>query len=131
MARLPAIKRMAADVQLAKVRRRQRVADSVAFLACHVGDLQVYTDIENLAQAAFDDNVPNRTAKALVYHLERIRGELARQLWKREVFVGISVLDELLFNHTVTGAPDPVAGDPRNNTELPAEPARHCRISLH
>lgn len=108
MTRLPAIKRLAADVESAKVGKRQRVADSVAFLARQVGGLRAYTDVEDLAEAAFDESAPNKAARALVYHLEKIRGELARQLWRREIFVGVTVIDELLFSHASVGASDPV-----------------------
>lgn len=70
--------RLAADIEAAKVSKRQRVADSVAFLARQVGGLRAYTGVEDLAEAAFDESAPNKAARDLVYHLEQIRAELAR-----------------------------------------------------
>jgi len=100
--------RLAANIEAAKVSKRQRVADSVAFLARQVGGLRAYTGVEDLAEAAFDESAPNKAARDLIYHLEQIRGELARQLWRREIFTGVTVIDELLFNHAAAGAADPV-----------------------
>jgi hypothetical protein len=45
---------------------------------------------------------------AIEHHLVLVRSRLARELWGRELFVGVSVLDDLLFRSLVSGKSSPV-----------------------
>jgi hypothetical protein len=61
-----------------------------------------------VAESAYNDASPDATAKAICYHIQIARNEIARQLWSHHVFVGISVIDELLFDATKRGEANPV-----------------------
>ncbi len=77
------------------------VAASVRWLTENAADLQTYTSVEDLAVQTGGDG-------PFIYHLVQIRAELARQLWQRRLFVGVTVLDELLFSAVRQRSPDPV-----------------------
>jgi hypothetical protein len=103
--RLPAVRRLADELRAARVGRTQTVADSVEYLAAHRGDLQRWQDIEELALDALDDE-PSPGAQALAHHLLQLREVLASELYSREIFVGASVLDDLLFFAASSGPGD-------------------------
>jgi hypothetical protein len=104
--RLPALKPFAQKIR-ASVQQKRLVSDSADWLAAQAATLNRWADLEDVAIAAYDE-VPDRHAKAVCHHLMMVRAELARQLWGRHIFVGVSVLDELLFMTTKDGAADPV-----------------------
>lgn len=108
MTRLPDIKKLSVEVNSTKIKRKQYVRNSSDFLVAHAADLAAYHDIYHLAEVAYDGAKPDKQAQSIAYHLEQIRSELARQLWARQIFVSVSVIDELLFTHTKSGANDPV-----------------------
>lgn len=87
---------------------KSAVADSVAYLVSHAPSLARWEDAEDLGVAAYALDAPDSSARAVAHHLEVVRGELARQLWSRQVFVGVTVLDELLFEAARDGSADPV-----------------------
>jgi hypothetical protein len=107
MVRLPPLTNLAADIRAASWARNHTVGGSVSFLENHRADLDPYDDVEDLGLAAYDDP-PDATARAIAVHLLAVRNALAEELWSREVFIGIEVLDELLF-HAVK---DNTAADP-------------------
>src|SRR5690349_10587142 len=94
--RLPALARLAADLRAVSWDRKQTVADSVSYLAGHSGDLAAYSSPEDLGLAAYGDE-PDRTALALSTHLDAVRNVIVEQLWRREIFIGSEVIDQLLF----------------------------------
>ena len=82
---------------------RHSLAQSVKFVADHAQALSVYEFVDDLALDAYEDDVPDRKldrrdANALVHHLTIIRSAIARVVWTRQLFVGVSVLDQILFD---------------------------------
>ena len=78
------------------------VAASVKWLTESAADLQVYASVEDLAVQTGGGDGP------FIYHLVQVRAELAHQLWRRRLFVGVTVLDELLFSAVRQRSSDPV-----------------------
>lgn len=60
--------------------------------------------------AGYADEPPDKSARAIAHHIQALREEIARELWSRGVFVGVTVIDELLFQSARAGAKDPVKG---------------------
>jgi hypothetical protein len=107
MPRLPSLTRLAGEVRAISWAPRQTVAQSVAYVAAHRADLTGFDHPEDLGLAAYAAPA-DPAARAMAVNLQAIRNALAEQLWSREVFVGIEVLDELLFY----AAKDPSTADP-------------------
>jgi hypothetical protein len=72
------------------------VADSVAYILEKRGELTRWEDVEDLALDAFGDS-PSRLSGAIAHHLIEVRAVLAAELYARQIFIGGSVLDDLLF----------------------------------
>src|SRR4051794_11422625 len=94
--RLPAIVPLAKRVRDTK-RGKQSLGDSAAFLTTHTSQLAQWSSVEDVAVAGYGDEPPDKSARAIAYHIQAIREEIARELWSRGVFVGVTVIDELLF----------------------------------
>jgi hypothetical protein len=72
------------------------VADSLAYILEKRGELARWEDVEDLALDAFGDS-PSRLSGAIAHHLIEVRAALAAELYARQIFIGGSVLDDLLF----------------------------------
>jgi hypothetical protein len=68
----------------------------MAYLVAERAQLSRWQDIEDLALDAYGDT-PSPGSRALAHHLLVVRQVLARELYSRQIFVGSSVLDDLLF----------------------------------
>lgn len=84
------------------LRGKHSLDQSVRFVEEHAEHLEQYDFIDDLAIDAYDDDAPDRgiarkDAQALVHHLTVIRSAVARVLWTRQLFIGNSVLDELIL----------------------------------
>ncbi|MCU1494775.1 MAG: apeA [Acidimicrobiaceae bacterium] len=106
--RLTGIGRLAADIRAARGDRRRTVGDSADWLTKNVAGDAPWEGIEDLAVAAYDDQQPDASARAICHHIEVVRGELSRQLWSRQIFVGVSLLDDLLYNCARESSAEPV-----------------------
>lgn len=104
--RLPALKPLAKAIRSSKQQKRP-VGDYADWLVSQAANLQAWSDVEDVAIAASDEP-PNKSARAICHHIMMIRAELARQLWARHIFVGVSILDELVFLTAKQGEADPV-----------------------
>lgn len=94
-----------------KLGRKTSLDQSVTFIQDHVKQLQLYDFVDDVAVDAFEDHAPDRKlatkdAAALVHHLTVIRGAIARVLWTRQLFIGNSVLDDLVFGAARRADPD-------------------------
>lgn len=107
MTRLPPLTRLAADVRAVTWARRQTVARSITYLVQHRAELSAFEHPEDLGLAALEEP-PDPTARAFAINLGAVRVALAEQLWMREIFIGMDVLDELLF----FSVKDPTVTDP-------------------
>jgi len=103
--RIPPVKSLAGGIRAA-ARGKQTVADSADWLVGQSQNLsQRWDDFEDLGIAAYEGD---GQAKPACHHLTVVRAEMARQLWSRHIFVGVSVLDDLLFRTVCAGESDPV-----------------------
>jgi hypothetical protein len=95
--RLPPLRRLAADLRGVTWSGRQTVGGSVNYLTTHRGELTAYGSPEDLGVAAYDEDSPDRVARALAVNIQAVRNALLEELWRREIFVGVEVVDQLLF----------------------------------
>ncbi|MGE0327255.1 MAG: hypothetical protein AB7K71_18380 [Polyangiaceae bacterium] len=104
MKKLPAAAKLAAQVLATSVGKGRTLADSASFLTSKSRELQKYQGIEHLVTASVDDQL----RKAVEHHMVLVRAQIARELWGRQLFIGVSVLDDLLFRAIVDGSSNPV-----------------------
>jgi hypothetical protein len=104
MRKLPSVKAMA-DAVMKTRRGGQSVSESVEFLLKNRADLEYFQDLEDYVFAS------GPTAKyrgAFEHHALFVRQHLLKVLWSREIFIGPSVIDALLFQalaHRLTANP--------------------------
>lgn len=94
--RLPPLKRIADKLLATKIK------DSVGYLVQNRSTLSKYEDIEDfvLRDEEYTTNTDEDegTLKACEHHLFQVRSKLAKELWSKEFFLGISVIDQLIFS---------------------------------
>lgn len=105
--RLPAIRRLNDELRRVVIGRRGTVEDSMAYLVGQRAQLSRWRDIEELALDAYGES-PSDGSSPLAHHLLTVRQVLARELYSRQIFVGSSVLDDMLFFSLA----DPSVADP-------------------
>lgn len=94
MARLPPVARLARELKEVEWARRQTVQKSLDYLVEHRSDLDVFAHPEDLGVAAYEED---KLAVALGKNLDAVRNAVLEELWRREIFLGPEVLDQLLF----------------------------------
>jgi hypothetical protein len=104
--KLPAPSTLATSILAVATSKGQTLQDSAAYLVSKALDLKKYQSVEHLVTAPEDAEPKLR--KAAEHHLILLRAQLARELWARQLFIGVSVLDELLFRAVVEGSGCPV-----------------------
>jgi hypothetical protein len=104
--KLPESSTLAHAILAAATGKGQTLADSETFLVSKSQDIKKYQSVEDLVTAPEDDQPKVR--KAVEHHMTLLRAQLARELWARQLFIGVSVLDELLFGAVVEGSTSPV-----------------------
>lgn len=102
--RLPAVRSFAATIESARApeHRRMRIADSSRYLAAHAQDLAAYESADHLGVDAYEN--PDSPANGFAWHLFQIRVVLARALREQRIFIGATVLDELLLDAAKRGS---------------------------
>lgn len=85
---------LAKRVAVVRVDAKHTVADSIAHLVAHRNDLANFESVVDLALAT-DDNGP---LKGVVHHLGRALSALSYELWAEQIFLGASVLDDVLLH---------------------------------
>jgi len=87
----------------------KRVKGAVKFLSTRIGFLEPFTNFEDfiLHGSELDEN----KTKAIEYHLWVVRDGLARILWRNEVFIGINVIDQLIFDLLRSGKGSDLASE--------------------
>lgn len=73
---------------------RQAASQSLAFLQTRQVEVAGYGDFDVFVDREDSDKVGN----AIEYHLVQVRAALAASLWRRQIFVGVDVIDRLLFD---------------------------------
>lgn len=95
--RLPPVKRLADDLRQVKWSGKQTVGGSLEYLVAHRQELAGYEYPEDLGVAAYDEEQPDARARALAINLDAVRNAMLEELWRREIFLGTEVVDQLLF----------------------------------
>lgn len=91
MKKLPVISTLKQEIETAEV------AKSITFLNSKSHELAKFEDIEDFAFQIDLDNPP-APLKGVDFNFRRVRAALAKALWSRGLFIGLSVLDDLLFS---------------------------------
>jgi hypothetical protein len=91
ISKLPSIPSLKAEVETAVVLK------SIAFLKSKQTALEHFLDIEDLYLNIDMDNPP-KDLRGFEYHFHKVSAAFARLLWGKGVFIGLSVLDDLLFS---------------------------------
>jgi hypothetical protein len=91
MKKLPATAFLKQQIETVKVKQ------SIAFLRAKHSDLAKYEDIEDLVFRVDFDNPP-AWWRGFDYHFRQIRRAFSKALWERGIYIGLSVIDELLFS---------------------------------
>jgi len=104
--RLPPLKKIA-DKFLSR-----KIKESVDYLIQNRSSISKYEDIEDfiLRHEEYTTNTDEdeKILKACEHHLFNVRSKFSNELWAKEFFLGISVIDQLLFSafaHTNTTNP--------------------------
>ena len=74
---------------------------SVDYLTAQQDFLKQFSDIDDLV--LLDEESNERKVKAIQHHIWKTRAALARILWSHEVFIGIDVIDRLIFDLLLLG----------------------------
>jgi hypothetical protein len=103
MKKLPAISKLKKEIETFEINK------SVAFLRSKQPHIERFRDIEDLVYEIDLENPP-AALRGLDYHFKKVRTALAKALWSRGLFIGLSVLDDLLFSSIRTAAvSDPIS----------------------
>lgn len=105
MKKLPSAKYLANKV-LATKHGKSAISGSEQYLLEHRTQLAKYLSVEQLVTTP--DDRESELRRACDHHLLLLRSQLARELWSRQLFIGVSVLDDLLFQavaHETTSSP--------------------------
>ena len=94
--RLPSLKKIADKLLSAKIQK------SVDYLVRNRSTISKYKDIEDFVlrdyEFATKTDEDEATLQACEHHLSQVRNILSRELWAKELFLGISVIDQILFS---------------------------------
>lgn len=86
----------------------KRVTRAQAYLTAKHNLLAGYRSLEEFAIS--EDSIPEADYRGTMYHLNVIRIALADALWGENIFIGISVLDEMVFQQATSSGSDIVSG---------------------
>lgn len=107
VSRLTDTDEVAAKIRSAKITRKLTVAESLAYITSHARDLARFEHFDDLVAEVIGDDTAE-DVRAITFHLEHLRNEVARELWQRGLAVGLYTLDELLFEAVKQTDADPV-----------------------
>lgn len=79
---------------------RECPRSSVEFVKNNQNYLLQFVDFDDFIYCG--ENMDEKKTAAVEYHLLQIRACLARTLWRHEIFIGIEVIDRLLFDLLIT-----------------------------
>lgn len=104
MLQLPPGKQLANEVLNSHPTSGPVTATSVNYLQTNHTILSGFHSVEDFAVEASqsDDN----SLRGALFHFARVRNAIARRLWQREFFIGLSVIESLLFHFLVLGGSD-------------------------
>jgi hypothetical protein len=103
---LPESSALAYTILNTPVNKKKTLAVSEDFLVSKRSYMQSYQGFEHFFTA--QEVTSPSDHKAIEYHMVQLRAQLARELWGCGLFIGVSVLDELLFRAVVEESNTPV-----------------------
>src|ERR1700722_10377930 len=83
--------------EVAKIIPAKKLQESVAFLESKRTDLQKYESLEDFVEALISEAPKTSILSGLEFHMAVVRNEVLRELRKRGVFIGQSIIEELAF----------------------------------
>jgi len=101
---------LAARIKRQELEHNFRVADAVSALRADHARIAAFKTLEDLAIQAYAETgqQPEGDAVRVADAMTRVRNAIADELWPRELFVAVEILDELLFEALCANAEDPV-----------------------
>jgi Apea-like HEPN len=100
----PAVDALAADIAQFQDTAGRNASDLISQAGQLRTGLDRFDNSEDLGVAAYEE--PGSTVEELADLITAARTQIGRELWARELFVGVSVLDELLFQVLKAASPD-------------------------
>lgn len=73
-----------------------KIKNAEGFLQRKHNELNAYESIEHLVIDG-EDRLDKGTYSGLMHHVMVVRAELIKALWQAEIYIGISIIDELVF----------------------------------
>ena len=99
--RFPAVRQLKSKIATSSVFR------SVEYLLSKRGLLKRFSDVEDFVFSEEPEVLQN--LKGCEHNLINVRSMFARQLWSREYYIGVTVLDSLIFDaFALTETDDPI-----------------------
>lgn len=86
----------------------KKLAGSSTYLASKRDVLKAHECIDDLAVAYFEGGESDKAISGILHHLIEIRSFLMRLLWSHEVFLGKSLVDDIVYNLVRDGSVDVV-----------------------
>jgi hypothetical protein len=94
--------RLPSPISVVKKLQSSKLDNSIQYLIRNRSAISKYTNIEDfvLRDEEYTTKTEEnpKTLKACEHHLLEVRRRLAKELWSRDFFLGVSVMDELLFS---------------------------------
>jgi hypothetical protein len=105
--RLPNVNRLAVEIRATRVSPGQTAEDALNYVIDHRRALTPFDEYIELAVGA-GEHQANGTVRGLAHHLDLLIDIVCRELWSREIYLGASLVGELLFD----AARNPRIADP-------------------
>lgn len=85
------------DIQNVQTPVNQAVSDAEAWLSTQHNVIGSFSSLEELVVEG-EDNLDKSTYNGILYHATMLRAEILKALWSNEIYIGMSIVDELIFN---------------------------------
>jgi hypothetical protein len=83
--------------EISKIVPARKLRQSIDFLESRQADLHKYESLEDFVEALISEAPKTSILSGLEFHLAAVRNEILRELRKRGVFIGQSIVEELTF----------------------------------
>jgi hypothetical protein len=96
--RFPSINKLTGKILTKKIK------SSVAYVHAHHAAMKTFGDVEDFIYEFVENPTP--TLSGLVHHLSVISGRITTALWEAGIFIGGSVVDQVVFVRLQAGSGD-------------------------
>lgn len=73
----------------------KQIKQSLRFLEGEAAFINAYDDLEEFVFSAFDQD--RKRAQAIEFHLSRLRTDVIKVLWPKQLFISLNTIEQLLF----------------------------------